>query len=172
MRSHGSMLLTFALLVLGLGGVVVLAVLLWPDGNGAAPCGRAAVPPDEAPARLLVERAPGPDGSLSFSYINRPGKSYLLVFAVDADRNPIWFYPDAESRRQSVPVEPCTRPQRLPPPPPRNLAADIQHVHAVFTSEPLEVDAVETLLQNPRNSMKLLPIRGAVQDTVALPPAG
>ena len=166
------MLLTFALLVLGLGGVVVLAVLLWPDGDVPAPCGRPAAPPDEAPARLLVERAPGPDGALSFSYVNRPGKSHLLVFGVDAERNPIWFYPDAENLRQSVPIEPCTRPRRLPPPPRRSHKESILQVHAVFTNEPLEVDAIETLLENPRNSLKLLPIRGAVQDTAMLPPAG
>lgn len=163
--ARGSMWLTMVLVVLGLAGITLLVVLLWPWRPDSAPCGPAVPPSGEAPARLLVHS----DRGLSFRYVNRVGKSHLAVFAVDSDRDLIWFYPDGESRRQSVPIERSIRPRPLPSPPARAQEGDTLRVHAVFTSGPLEVDAVEALVKNSNNAVEMLPIRGAVQDTVVVP---
>jgi len=100
---------------------------------------------DKGPPQL-ADRHLAPDDDVAFAYANPAGKRYLSVFAVDEHAHVYWYYPAwavGTPAPSAVPAQPGPGPHELPEA--VRHAFDGRHVaiYALFSDEPLAVEALE-----------------------------
>ena len=97
--------------------------------------------------------------ALAFAYLNRTGKTRLMVFAVDEHHHVYWYYPcwsDASKDPVAVPIAASNAIRELPDAVSQPLDGQHLAVYALFTDASLGVKEVEARLRaSPAGASKL-----------------
>jgi len=184
-------------LALGIGAVAVVGLLVSPAERTVTPSDRPAMQARSAAVRLYDAdrwvalhafrvtadgRPSALDASLrqheglAFAYTNlgRHPQSYLMVFAVDSQRQAYWFYPaytDGHSNPRSIAIEPSQERTELPEVVRHHYHIGAARLYAVFSRTPLWVGDVEEMLHTQSLGPPLperLPLPNTAQDSIAI----
>jgi len=116
----------------------------------------------------VVNGVIGDRDELAFAYLNRAGWHRLLVYAVDETARVYWYHPgwtdattDPVAVRISTGVERIELPEAIAQPVPRGRL----EIHAVFTDDPVTVQAIEHGTRPGRAVEVIVPIQVTEQES-------
>jgi len=110
------------------------------------------------------------DDQLLFSYTNLEGRGlrWLAIVARDTDGHFFWYQPESTTGVTGIPIDSGVSGREIPQAVRFPLAAGTLHLAGIFSSQPLERQAVETWLEEvSRGNRAQLP-RGATTDLLRL----